>query len=156
MVAGKVLTSLPRRRDASRTSLRCFLVMIVLAALTAPASVAASPSVEKSTFTKWIVTSPNMEGIVGGAVGEGSFSGEILKFTPGTTTMIEALYHFAGSVHSFSALLHIEQTGLDAVLTGVVTDGWLKGHRVNGGYTQITSEQSPNGTAFRGTLEIVQ
>jgi hypothetical protein len=95
-----------------------------------------------------------MEGVVGGAVGEGSFAGEILKYTPGTTTMIEALYHFSGSVHSFTALLHIEQTGLKAVLVGMVTEGWLKGSRVEGEYTQIATEQSPNGTAFRGTLSI--
>lgn len=155
-MAAMVLGGSVRRREVSLTILHLLLFVMVLAAIAVPANVAASPAAEKSTFTKWIVTSPDMEGIVGGAVGEGSFSGEILKFTPGTTTMIEALYHFAGSAHTFSALLHIEQTGLNAVLIGVVTDGWLKGHHVVGEYTQIATDQSPNGTAFRGTLEIAQ
>jgi hypothetical protein len=113
--------------------------------------------VETSTFTKWVTMYPNMAGVVGGAVGDGSYAGEILKYTPGQTTVIESLYHFKGSKHSFTALLHVEQTGLKAVLIGVVTEGWLKGNQAKGEYTQIKSEQAPgDGTAFQGTLDITE
>ncbi len=114
----------------------------------------------ENTFTKWVTTAPAMAGVVGGDVGKGTFAGEILKRTQGTTktpTVIEALYHFNGSKHSFTALVHVEQTGLKAVIIGVVTDGWLKGDQVEGKYTQITPcTQSPNGTCFRGTLDVLR
>lgn len=110
--------------------------------------------IAQNTFTKWITTYPAMAGVVGGDVGTGSYAGEILKYTPDTTTVIEALYHFTGSRHSFTALVHVEQTGLKAVIVGVVTDGWLKGHKVEGQYTQITCPQSSGG-CFRGTLDIM-
>jgi hypothetical protein len=133
-----------------------FYVLIALLGVLTPASAAASAAAEHSTFTKWITTAPIMAGIVGGAVGDGSYAGEILKMTTGTTTVIEALYHFTGSKHSFTALVHVEQTGLKAVITGVVTEGWLKGGQVKGEYTQITSPQAPgDGTAFQGTLDIL-
>jgi hypothetical protein len=113
----------------------------------------------KSTFTKWVTDWPNMAGVVGGAVGGGSFTGEVLKYSPGagpgSVTKIEALYHFEGPKHSFTALVHVEQTDLKAVIIGVVTDGWMKGHAVNGEYTQITL--APGGitsAAWQGTLEI--
>ncbi len=109
-----------------------------------------------NTFTKYIADYPIMAGVVGGDVGEGTYAGEILKYTDGATTVIEALYHFAGSRHTFTALVHVEQTGLKAVISGVVTDGWLKGHQVDGKYTQISCSQSPDGTCFRGTLDILR
>ena len=113
----------------------------------------------ENTFTKWITTPPAMAGVVGGDVGAGSYAGEILKYTPATTTVIEALYHFNGSKHSFTALVHVEQTGLKAVIIGVVTEGWLKGNMVQGEYTQITCVQAPSstsGTCFQGTLDIMR
>lgn len=110
----------------------------------------------ENTFTKWITAYPAMAGVVGGDVGTGTYAGEILKYTPGTTTVIEALYHFNGSRHSFSALVHVEQTGLEAVISGVVTDGWLKGSPVEGKYTQITCTQAPSGTCFEGKLDILR
>jgi hypothetical protein len=138
----------------SRTVLFC--ILMACAGFLTPASVFAGGAVEKSTFTKWVTTAPVMAGVVGGAVGDGSYAGEILKYTPGTTTVIEALYHFKGSKHSFTALVNVEQTGLKAVITGVVTDGWLKGSQVKGEYTQITSPLAPgDGTAFQGTLDVI-
>ena len=110
----------------------------------------------ENTFTKWITTFPAMAGVVGGDVGAGTYAGEVLKYTPGTTTVIEALYHFNGSKRSFTALVHVEQTGLKAKITGVVTDGWLKGHQVKGKYTQISCTAAPGGTCFRGTLKILR
>ncbi len=41
------------------------------------------------------------------------------------------------------------------MIIGTVTEGWLKGNQVKGEYTQITSTQSVNGTAFQGTLNIM-
>lgn len=132
---------------------RRLFVLTVLAVILTTASVAAFA--EQNTFTKWITTAPSMAGVVGGADGDGSYAGEILKYTEGPTTVIEALYHFNGSLHAFTALVHVEQTGLKAVISGVVTDGWEKGYQVQGEYTQIKSKQSPNGTAFQGTLNIM-
>jgi hypothetical protein len=113
------------------------------------------PSTAENTFTKWITTFPAMAGVVGGDVGAGTYAGEILKYTPGSTTVIEALYHFNGSRHTFTALVHVEQTGLKALITGVVTAGWLEGRPVEGRYTQITCTQSPSGTCFQGSFDIL-
>jgi hypothetical protein len=140
------------RRISSITIRRFVALMATVGVLTIAGGSAAA---EENTFTKWITTSPNMAGVVGGDDGNGSYAGEILKYTPGTTTVIEALYHFNGSIHAFSALVHVEQTGLKAVISGVVTEGWMKGAAVQGEYTQIASKQSPNGTAFQGTLDIL-
>jgi hypothetical protein len=139
------------RKDLS-IPIRRLGIFVAMAVILTTASVVASA--QQSTFTKWITTAPAMAGVVGGAVGDGSYAGEILKYTEGPTTVIEALYHFNGSKHSFAALVHVEQTGLNAVISGVVTEGWLKGNQVKGAYTQITSKKSPNGTAFQGTLDI--
>ncbi len=117
----------------------------------------------KATFTKWITAFPNqpglianMAGVVGGDVGDGVFTGEVLQMiTDNGVTEIVAFYHFNGPKHSFTALNHIVQTGLKAVITGVVTDGWLKGHAVEGEYTQITmTHDGITSDAYRGTLEI--
>ena len=117
----------------------------------------------KVTFTKWITAFPNqpglianMAGVVGGDVGDGVFTGEVLQMITGNgVTEIVAFYHFNGPKHSFTALNHIVQTGLKAVITGVVTDGWLKGHAVEGEYTQITLvHDGITSDAYQGTLEI--
>jgi hypothetical protein len=110
---------------------------------------------DQNTFTKWVTRAPRMAGFVGGANGNGSYAGEILKYTEGTTTVIEALYYFDGAKLPFTALVHAEQTGMKAVISGVVSEGWMKGNSVQGEFTQIASKQSPNGTAFQGTLDIV-
>src|SRR5664279_1632324 len=118
----------------------------------------------KVTFTKWITAIPyqpgliaNMAGVVGGDVGDGVFTGEVLKMETDVVTgvtEIVAFYHFNGPKHSFTALNHIVQTGLDAVITGVVTDGWLKGHAVEGKYTQFACDKGITGACYQGTLEI--
>jgi hypothetical protein len=110
-----------------------------------------------ATFTKWVTDWPNMAGIVGGSVGNGAFSGKVLDYNPGPTTVIAALYHFSGSRHDFTALMHVEQTGLRAVLVGVVIDGWQKGKLVNGEYTQITcTHGTVTGDCFRGSLDVAR
>ena len=91
-----------------------------------------------ATFTKWMVgEGPGMAGVVGGAVGEGTYVGKVLDFIEGPTAVIEARYQFSGSKRSFTALVHVEQTGLQAVISGVVTDGWGKGNLLKGEYTEI-------------------
>jgi hypothetical protein len=121
----------------------------------------------KATFTKWMVDFPpcpgvlaNMAGVVGGDVGEGTYTGEYLfDNTVADVSKGVALYHFHGTKHAFTALLHVEQTGFTvgskAVLIGVVTDGWLKGHAVKGEYTVITCEHvGVEPLCYEGTLKI--
>jgi hypothetical protein len=112
----------------------------------------------ENTFTKYVTTWPDMAGVVGGDVGEyGTFAGEVLTYIPGPTTVIDAAYHFKGSRHSFTALVHVVQTGSElgstAVITGQVTEGWLKGNLVAGEYTVISC---PEVTCYQGTLDILR
>jgi len=129
-----------------------------------------------ATFTKWVTsTTPagvpvDMVGVVGGDVGKGSFAGTVLSYTPvGLTTNIEALYQFNGSKHSFAADVHVTETDTNlpganafgtAVITGVVTQGWLKGAHLTGEYTAfavcpIATLGNVFGTVcFQGTLHV--
>jgi hypothetical protein len=94
-----------------------------------------------------------MAGVVGGTVGEGAFSGTVIDYLAGPTTLITATYHFGGSRHAFTARMHVEQTGLHAVLVGVVFEGWGKGKLVTGEYDQITCDLSGGPTdCFQGYL----
>ena len=109
-----------------------------------------------ATFTKWVVgQGPEMAGVVGGDGGDGAFAGKVLDMVPGPTTVISALYGFEGSDRPFSALVHVEQTGLEGDISGVVTDGWGKGGSVKGHYTEIQCEHDGVTTdCWRGTLVI--
>jgi hypothetical protein len=125
-------------------------------------------------FTKWIITPfppaddifANMAGvIVGGDVGDGTFTGEALTLVvdPATGVMtVEAVYHLHGSKHSFTARIHAEQevagVGQKGVITGVVTDGWLKGHAVEGEWTVIDPcyETGGVGNCFEVTLDLIK
>jgi hypothetical protein len=111
---------------------------------------------DSATFTKWLVgEGPEMAGVVGGAVGEGAYAGKVLDFNPGPTTVIAAIYQFKGSKRPFTALVHVEQTGLEAEITGVVTDGWGKGNLVKGAYTQIKCDHDGITTdCYRGTFAV--
>lgn len=113
--------------------------------------------IETSTFTKWMVgEGPDMAGVVGGSVGEGTYAGKVLDFHPGETTVIAANYEFHGTEHDFSALVHVEQTGLKAVISGVIIDGWGKGSPVQGEYTEIKCDHDGMTTdCWQGTLEVV-
>ena len=115
------------------------------------------------TFRKWIIDYPpcpgvlaNMGGVVGGDVGDGIYTGELLfQKVVGNVWMGEALYRFHGSERSFTALVHVEQTGFKAVITGVVTEGWLKGHPLKGEYTQIDCVNAgPEPLCYEGTFKI--
>ena len=106
-----------------------------------------------ATFTKYVTDWPNMAGVVGGSVGDGAFAGTVIDYFPGPTTLITAIYHFEGSRHAFTARMHVEQTGLHALLVGVVTDGWGRGKLVTGSYDQITCEHGGLTTdCFQGSL----
>ena len=110
-----------------------------------------------ATFTKWLIgEGPGMEGVVGGFVGDGRYAGQVLDMQPGETTRIEARYGFHGSEHAFTALVHVEQTGLDGVISGVVSDGWGKGRAVRGSYREVRLEHDGVTTdCWQGSLEIL-
>jgi hypothetical protein len=112
--------------------------------------------IETSTFTKWLVgEGPGMAGVVGGAAGEGEYVGKILDYVPGPTTVISAIYDFKGSERPFTALVHVEQTGLEGVVRGIVTDGRGKGRLVQGGYTEIKCDHDGVTTdCWQGSLTI--
>ena len=111
---------------------------------------------DTATFTKWLIgEGPNMAGVVGGVVGEGSFAGKVLEMNPGPTTTIRSIYGFKGSEHSFTALVHVEQTGMEAEIVGIVTDGWRKGDPVKGRFTQIKCDHDGTTTdCWRGRLDV--
>ena len=150
------------------------LLAFVLIATSAGAALAANSSAKgqtfDNTFTKWVTTSQpapgviaNMVGVVGGAVGTGTYQGEILSVkTVGNITSIQALYHFNGSQQSFTAALRITQddsTGT-ATIRGRVTDGWLSGASVTGEYNvlgvcPIATPNNAFGTVcFQGALHV--
>ena len=116
-----------------------------------------------ATFTKWVINFPNMVGVVGGDVGTGTYAGEVLDISSvGDITSIEALYHFNGRVHSFTAHVFITwNTALGtAVITGRVADGWLKDATVTGefdtfGVCPIATPGNAEGTqCYQGALHI--
>jgi len=125
-------------------------------------------------FTKWVtVPSPrpgvfaDMAGVItGGDVGDGTFTGEVLTRSVDSQGVItvEAVYHLHGSKHSFSARIHAVQqvagVGQTGVIIGVVTDGWLKGHAVEGVWTVISPCGYDGGVGigncFEVTLDIIK
>jgi hypothetical protein len=117
---------------------------------------AAARQTEVATFTKWMVgEGPEMAGVVGGFVGVGTYAGKVLDYQPGDTTLIEARYGFEGSERSFTALVHVEQTGLQAVISGVIEDGWGKGRPVQGSFDQIRCEHDGITTdCWKGSLQV--
>ena len=150
------------------------LLGLVLVASTAGAVLADNSSAKghtfDNTFTKWVTTSPpapgvaaNMLGVVGGDVGPGTYTGEVLSVnTVGNITSIHALYHFNGSKHAFTAELNVTQddsAGM-ATLTGDVTGGWLKGASVTGEYNVLavcpmeTPDNAYGTVCFQGILHV--
>jgi hypothetical protein len=150
------------------------LLGLVLVATTAGVALAYNGNAKghtfDDTFTKWVITSPpapgvilNMMGVVGGDVGPGTYTGEVISAnTVGNITSIKALYHFNGSKHAFTAQLNITQdeSAGTATITGYVTDGWLKGASVTGEYTvmavcPIATPDNAEGTkCYQGTLHV--
>jgi len=127
------------------------------------------------TFTKWATSWPEfypslagvlMEGIVGGDVGNGVYAGEVISddLTQPGFWLANAQYEFYGKKHSFIADVHVTQTLGNtpdtAVITGVITQGWLKGAQLTGEYTvmPVCPIETPGnvfGTlCFQGTLHV--
>ena len=49
-----------------------------------------------ATFTKWLVgEGPEMVGVAGGVVGDGTYSGRVLELEPGDTTVVRAVFSLA-------------------------------------------------------------
>ena len=153
------------------------LLGLVLLATTAGAALAYSNNPKghtfDDTFTKWVTSWPqtpptkdvpaNMVGVVGGDVGPGTYTGEVISVnTAGNITSIEAFYHFNGSKHAFTARLNVTQdeSAGTATITGQVTEGWLKGASVTGEYTVLdpcTIETPGNvlgAVCFQGELHV--
>jgi hypothetical protein len=123
-----------------------------------------------STFTKWVTTSQpapgvaaNMVGVVGGDVGPGRYTGEVINLnTVGNITTIQALYHFNGSKHAFTAELTVTQdeSAGTATIAGQVTEGWLKGASVTGEYNVLavcpieTPDNAYGTVCFQGALHV--
>src|ERR1043165_8923529 len=90
------------------------LLALILVATTAGVALAYSSDAKghtfDDTFTKWVITTPpaagvilNMMGVVGGDVGPGTYTGEVISAnTVDNITSIHALYHFNGSKHAFT------------------------------------------------------
>jgi len=127
------------------------------------------------TFTKWATSAPAnypslagvlMEGIVGGDVGNGVYAGEVISddLTVPDFWLAKAQYEFYGKKHSFIADVHVTQNNTTgtAVITGVITQGWLKGAQLTGEYTvegvcHIDTPGNAFGTlCFQGTLHVLR
>ena len=150
------------------------LLGLVLVGTTAGAALAYNSEAQghtfDDTFTKWVTTSKpaegvlaNMVGVVGGDVGPGEYKGEVISMnTVGNITNIEALYHFNGSKHAFTAELNITQdeSAGTATITGYVTEGWLKGASVIGEYNVLavcpmeTPDNAYGTMCFQGVLHV--
>jgi hypothetical protein len=127
----------------------------------------------KVTFTKYVLKHPStpglpMPGLIAEMAGEGEgdagyiiVAGEVLKQGPRPPAGVVAVYEFTGSEHSFTALIHgfqpVAGIGQTGVIVGVVIDGWLKGHAVEGEWTVVPACYDPDdgvGNCFEVTLEI--
>lgn len=134
---------------------------LVLVAAIAGSALAYSGSAKghtfDDTFTKWVTdaNAGTMVGVVGGDVGPGTYAGQILTYNDDkTTTTIHAAYHFNGSKHAFTADVNIVQSDASgvAVITGSVTDGWLKGASVTGEYNTLSACTIPTPINAYGTV----
>jgi hypothetical protein len=129
------------------------------------------------TFTKWVTTLPAnppsnagilMIGVVGGDVGSGRFAGKVLSdnLTVPGFWLANARYEFYGEEHSFVADVHVTENDMTnpatAAITGVITQGWLKGANLTGKYTvmpvcPIATPGNVFGTlCFQGSLHITR
>jgi hypothetical protein len=150
------------------------LLALVLVATTAGVALAYNNNAKghtfDNTFTKWVTTATpakgelaKMVGVVGGDVGPGVYKGEVISMnTVGSITSIQALYHFDGSAHAFTANLKITQdeSAGTATITGYVTEGWLKGASVTGEYKVLarcpmeTPDNAYGTVCFQGALHV--
>ena len=148
------------RRRALAVATAVVLVTLSLSAGVVSADGGRDHRNAENTFTKWVTSaSGTMAGVVGGDVGDGTYAGQVLSMvTVGVTTTIHATYGFNGSKHSFTADVQVVQIGLDAVITGIVTEWWLKGNQVEGEYTQIPCNKGVEDPqrCYSGTLDLLR
>jgi hypothetical protein len=127
------------------------------------------------TFTKWFTADgfPWMTGVAGGAIGEGTFSGEVIAIndygnncanpTPGCLTfpvsLLEAIYDIHAGERSFTALIRggaSDRTG-QGTLNGAIIDGWKAGASVQVEFQSLSScDGNPAGPCFQGTIRIIR
>ena len=111
------------------------------------------------TIRKWMIgEGPQMMGVVGGDVGSGTFTGEVVTIDPtaakGNVTEIEAIYNVDGSDHNFTAHIHAtvyKKTGT-AYVRGMVVDGWMAGARIDG---EFKTTKCNEGTCFEVVLRLL-
>jgi hypothetical protein len=159
-------TMKPMTQKLRRVGILCLIALNLLVA--APSIFAGDKNTllgkVEVTFTKWVTDWPNMAGLVSGDVGGGTFAGEVLNYNhTDAIDTIEALYHINGRAPHFTAHVNVTQDNLKgtAVIDGIVTDGSLKGGRVQGEYQVISPcgiINAQNGSAgdvcFQGTLVV--
>ena len=115
------------------------------------------------TFTKWFPdpVSLSMAGVVGDAVGPGTFAGQVINlrdYAPDFPfTQLDAIYHVQAGAYSFTALIHgrVSDTTGRGTLDGAILDGWLTGAEVHVQFDTLPScSEHPAGPCFRGTIRI--
>ena len=125
------------------------------------------------TFTKWFTADgfPWMTGVVGGAVGQGTFSGEVITYkdygancsspTPGCVTfpftLLDAIYHVQAGDRSFTALIRGGESTVTGrgTLNGAILNGWMTGSSVHVEFQALSScSGNPAGPCFQGTIRI--
>ena len=126
-----------------------------------PSQSAAQAHVIQIDFTKWITTYPAMAGNT--EYGDGTFAGRILSrtaFDNGVIVQLQARYVVtdpSGAGHSFTAIIQGTENLVtsDAVLNGVITEGWMIGAQVHVTFQVITPCQlGTHNVCFQGTIRI--
>jgi hypothetical protein len=122
------------------------------------------------SYTKWVRVVDGvtlMEGFTGGDV-EGLFAGQVLRSQLShdqRIVSIEAIYEVQAGPRSFTALINGGRTNDpgDAILNGVILDGWRTGANVHVEFqrkpspspTESACEGAPAGLAcFQGTITV--
>jgi hypothetical protein len=152
-----------------RSRLACFAAALALLVLSAPVIAGGQNDPNRPvevTFTKWVTTSPLMEGFWGGET-TNKYVGEILQrqvsVNPALNSIIrlEAIYEIQNGDQSFTALIRGGTNNLTgaALLDGVVIAGWRTGASVHVKFDTIPATTgcvgAPAGkTCFRGTIRV--
>jgi len=97
-------------------------------------------------------------GTAGGDLGVGTVIGDAfnpIESLSDDKLTFEAEYHFTGSKHSLTVHFRtVQSPDGSGVITGVVTDGWLKGNVVEGHYTARSCDESVLSPCFDGVFII--
>ena len=133
---------------------------------TAPSRFALTSSVEAGgppvefTFTKWITAFPHMTGFINGGA-TGTYAGEILSRTPFDNLVIvdlKARYEVIDptGARSFKTVIEGKSTNGQAVLNGVITEGWMLGAQTNVTFDTITPCQfGTRNVCFTGVIRVM-